>query len=179
MYFMGMFEFRQYMNAADRLQELTEEHDFIIRNAYADVHPTRIHYDFEQGKMYSESLNVADYAIWLLEMKESHFKQREYWQKRSLAFEDAMHSLSDHEKMLFEEVRANNQAAGRLHRAAIEKLKRELERVVSSRSDLNSKPEPVDFDDTVGVKEWDAKVDKMTGAELFEGYQDVVGEVVL
>lgn len=176
MYFMGMFEFRQYMNAADKLREIEEEQAVIIHRAYSDIHPTRVHFDYEQGKMYSESLNVADYAIWLIEMKESHSKHRAFWERRAAIFESAKATLSEKERELFEEVRSNSAGLGRAHRMVIEKLKKYLEKTVSDRPRRDSVKKPiVPLGD---MEEWDRKVEAMSEEELLEGYWDQI-EMVL
>lgn len=171
MYFMGMFEFRQYMNAAEKLREIQEEQELIIHNAYVDIHPTRVHFDYEQGKMYSESLNVADYAIWLIEMKESHSKHREFWKQRATAFEKVLNSLSEEEQKFFGEVKSNAPGVGRPHRMVIEKLKKELEKVVAIRLRRESAIKE-SFANVPDIEEWDKKVEAMSEAELLEGYWD-------
>lgn len=170
MYFMGMFEFKRYMDAADTLEELKQEQDAVIQGAYEDIHPTRVHYDYEQGKMFSESLNVADYAIWLIEKKESHSRHREFWERRATTFDSVKNVLSEEEKILLEEVKSSDPSIGMEHRKVIEKLKKHLERAISNRShrealvDLSTIPND--------VEEWDRKVEAMSEAELFEDYWD-------
>lgn len=149
MYFMGMYEFQQYMYAAERLEELTNLHDLTIRRAYADIHPTRMAFNTGLGKVYSESINVAEYAIWLIEMKEGHFNQREFWRLRAAAFDRVVQSLSAEDKKLLQEVKSGSSNLAVAHRVVLETLKKMLEGLISSTQELRRGEELTDYEDVI------------------------------
>ncbi|MED3554000.1 hypothetical protein [Cytobacillus praedii] len=98
---MGMYEFHQYVNAESILQELQELQELEIQRLYDDVHPTRTQYDRDQGIWYSESVNVAEYAIWLVETKERHKQHRLHYEERAISFQRALSKLTEDEQALF------------------------------------------------------------------------------
>lgn len=99
MYEMGSAELMQYVNAEMRYEELCRQQVLELHRAYADIHPTRMGFDFDQGKVFSESVNVEDYAIFLVDLKADHQRQREWWAKRIRVYRKALALLPEAERM--------------------------------------------------------------------------------
>lgn len=144
MYFMGMYEFQQYMYADEKLKEINGEHELAIRRAYADIHPTRVAFNHDLGEVYSESINVAEYAIWLIDVKEGHSKQREHWRLRTEAFGIAVSTLTSEELLLLHDVKHGALELFQSHRLVIKKLKKKLEQIIASRPSLRKEDDLVD-----------------------------------
>lgn len=98
------YEFYQYVIAADYLKDLKRMHHIEIQHLYDDIHPTRVITNSEIGKMFSESINVEDYAIWIIDTKERHKKQQAYYQHKAAVFQNALKSLTDEERHRFDEI---------------------------------------------------------------------------
>lgn len=178
MYVMGMIEFRRYMRAEERLQELRARQQEELQNAYDDIHPTRVAYDYERCETYSESLNVEDYAIWLVEIQQTHKKQRKYWIRRANAFNAALEKLSEEKQEIFKSVWINKNRPNAKYRKVQDELRNELAKVVSSTPMLQRKrPRPKEQpkeDYAISVEEWDKMVDAMPTNELYKDYIDTL-----
>ena len=72
MYRMSRSEFWQYKIAKARLKELRKLHEIELQEAYDNIHPTRTAVDYHIGRIYVESINPADYAIYLIDLQEEH-----------------------------------------------------------------------------------------------------------
>lgn len=168
-YFMGQFEFRQYVNAATRLEAIKQRHEQELQDAYDGIHPTRVCYDYEKGEFFSESLNVADYAIWLVDLKSDQEEQQEYWNVRAEAFECAKEGLSKREQQSLRDtdgVMINDMIIMR-------KVKKELEKIVASKPKLQRRRRK---NKGCSIEEWDKEVEKMNDDELLSDYVDVIGD---
>lgn len=124
--YISNYEFFQYVTAAEYLQELKRAHHIEIQRLYDDIHPTRIAYDSGLGAMFSESVNVEDYAIWMIETKEKQKKQRSYYEEKADVFKKALFSLTNEERLYFETIKQRGEIEIS-NDPVIEKLKRFLE----------------------------------------------------
>lgn len=131
---MGMYEFKQYLDSPQLLAEKQREYRLFEKRGYADIHPTRIGYDYGQGKMFKESLNVADYAIWLVESKEIIEKELEFWEQRVVMLQRAINILSDEEWLVYNDFRQDKDVNRSVIEPVLLKLKVELEIIVSVQS---------------------------------------------
>lgn len=145
---MGMYEFKQYLDSPQLLAEKQREYRLFEQRGYADIHPTRMGYDYGQGKMFKESLNVADYAIWLVESKEIIEKEVEFWEQRVVMLQKAIDTLSDDEWLSFKDFRQNKHVNRSVIEPILLKLKKELEVVISVQSIPQVLPHP-EIQDTV------------------------------
>lgn len=158
MYFMGSEEFKQYLYSEERLKELISAQELHTRRAYNDIHPTRMGYDREMGSMYSESINVADYAIWLVELKEKQQEMRGKMVERVQLLHRVLDELPGEEvdvlRRHIENCQGLNQAL--LYRA-MKHLKDRLESLLSSNHSASNQSvqRAVHIDRTAGRGEVD------------------------
>lgn len=101
MYEMSKAELQQYLYSETRYKELCKQQALELKRAYADIHPTRTGYDYGQGKIYSESINVADYAIYLIDLKADFKRHQEWWFKRVCVYRKAFSRLSVEDQKVF------------------------------------------------------------------------------
>lgn len=96
---MGSYEFYQYVNAEMILEELEQKQALEIQRLYNDIHPTMTTRD--SLSIYAVSLNVADHAIWIADLKEKHKQHRQFYINRSQVFRKVLNRLSEEEQALF------------------------------------------------------------------------------
>lgn len=97
MYFMGNEEFKQYLYSESRLEELQSSNALRVRRAYADIHPTRVAVNYDTGDVFSESVNVAEYACFLVDMKEEMKENQERLTKRVRILHEALAAMDPEE----------------------------------------------------------------------------------
>lgn len=95
------FELQTYAYAEIYLRDLKRRHEIEIQRLYDDIHPTRTQYDRDTHKWYSESINVAEYAIWIIETRERQAKELEPYKKRKAVFDKVLLQLSQEERKIF------------------------------------------------------------------------------
>lgn len=139
MYIMGLFEFKEYLQASHYLEEAVREFQLFTCRGYADIHPTRTAYDPGQGKMYKESLNVADYAIWLVESKQILLNDQEFWQRRLDALESALKTLTPEEQSIFQLFQSGAVLSRIKTEPVLIKIKTYLESLIGSNPKLQQK----------------------------------------
>lgn len=150
MYHMSESEFMQYEIAEIRLKELRSKHADELQDAYDGIHPTRTVFDYERG-VYSESVNPADYAIYLVELREEHERIEKWWELRAIAYQDALNQLAEPE-----------------HAQARKEIKGILSLLIENRPDLQRRFIPLD--DLDDIEEVDRRIDQMSMDELQEDY---------
>lgn len=170
MYRMGQSEFFQYEIASRRLKEIRIRNKQELEAAYDGIHPTRCCFDYDSGKIYSESVNPVDYAIYLVEMKEEHKRIEKYWSIRAQAFEKAQKILSEQELNHLNDTWYRNYQ----HKQSIKaKLQKELEKIIARTPEL--KRPTLNFNQLEDLEEIDRIIDNMNMDELMEDYWDKEG----
>ncbi|MBY0124499.1 hypothetical protein [Bacillus sp. S/N-304-OC-R1] len=164
MYHMSESEFMQYEQAEERLKYLRKLHASELQDAYDGIHPTRTCFDSGAGKVYWESINPVDYAIYLVELREEHDRSEKWWKLRAEAFKDAFASLTEQERFCLLENRFG-QCKERT------KLRELLSEIIATRPELQRKSIP--FDELEDIEEVDRRIDRMSDAELMDGYWDL------
>lgn len=136
MYFMGSEEFKQYLYAESKLRELDQLHRLAITRAYADIHPTRTALNIDERRFYSESINVADYAIYLVDLKDEQKRSLERYKKRVQIFHQALAEMFPDEAAT---IRAYLTDGGEMGTQAVDKaltsLKSCLEEILGAQND--------------------------------------------
>lgn len=132
MYIMGLFEFKEYLQASHYLAEANEEYRLFTHRGYADVFPTRIAIDSDQGKMFKEGLNVENYVIWLVESKDILIKDQQFWQRRLNALNKAAEFLTPDEQVVFRSYLNRSNVTREVIEPVLLKLKDQLERLIDS-----------------------------------------------
>jgi len=168
MYRMSEAEFMQCKIAERRLQELYKQHEMELQRAYDGIHPTRTCFDYEQGAVYSESVNPAEYAIYLAELREEHKRFEKWWQLRSEVYKQALDQLTDEEKQIINLGIHGNYAE---YEKVGKKLREHLNKIFDERPDLQRQSIP--FDELEDIEEVDRIIDKMSMKELLEDYWDL------
>lgn len=134
MYYMGSVEFKRYLFAKENLTELIGKQDLAIRRAYADIHPTRIVYNAAEGRAYSESLCVEDYAIWLIETKDLQKQQRIEFEGYAKTMDKALKELDKEEIILIENYKMNSPGLNQQKLvSALSKLRGILESILGAK----------------------------------------------
>ncbi|MBO1005777.1 hypothetical protein [Pseudogracilibacillus auburnensis] len=167
MYRMSESEFMQYEMAEMRLSQLKMNHAAELQQAYDNIHPTRMGFDYHLGRIFSESLNPADYAIYLVEMREEHELIEKWWGSRATAFKRAFDLLTDEQKEVF------NSLGYGMHRERLRarsEVKEHLETIVLATPELQRKVVPPEL--LEDLKEVDREIDNMSMDELMEDYWD-------
>lgn len=169
MYRMSNSEFIQYQSAERRLRELRIQHAYELQQAYDGINPTITRFDYESGSIHSESINPADYAIYLIELKEEHQRQQRWWRLRAEAYQEALQKLTEEERMdLY------GSGPYRQVDAARKKLKEILTKIVETRQDL--KRQFSSFNSFEDVEEADRQIEKMNMKELLTDYRDFMDQ---
>ncbi|WP_391119376.1 hypothetical protein [Psychrobacillus sp. L3] len=169
MYKMTDTELHRYLNATTTYERLCIEQQEELEEAYENVFGTRTSWDYEQGKIYSESLNVADYAIYLVDLKGKHKNDRELWERRIRVFKRALYCLTDEEQFIYRKSPATFKDYELYHKI-LDTLRNYLEEIVSTIPELQEKEKKF-FESASEAREvarYDAKVDKMSMLELLE-----------
>ena len=154
MYRLSETEFIQYRMAERFLNDTRQRHAIELEEAYENIHPTRTAFDYEQKKLYSESINVEEYAIYLVELQEEHKRIEKWWEIRLEAYKEA-------------DKRSNGQ---------LEKIKEILSEIISENPELQRKF-PNDFYSFEDVEEYDRRIDNMSVEELLKDYWDKDEEI--
>lgn len=166
MYRLSNAEIMYYKMATAQLEKLRHEHAVELQNAYEDIHPTITRVDYGIGTMYAESIDPADYAIYLIELREEHEQVEKWWSLRADAYADALGRLTVEDRNNLSHHKPGGYA---LNKRAQERLEDALRDVVAARPELHHKATPV-MDD---MQEMDAIIDNMNDKELFENYWDL------
>src|SRR5690625_7143467 len=95
MYKVTFSEFMQYRMAERRLNEMKLQHEAELQQAYDNIKPTITAVNYDLGQMYAESIDPAEYAIYLVELQEKHEQQQSYWRERTEVFKQALQQLED------------------------------------------------------------------------------------
>lgn len=152
MYKLSRYEFEMYKRAAFRLELLTKNHKEELQEAYENVHPTRVHYDFERGELYSESANVEKHAIYIIDLKKEQGKRERYWKERAELYERAVKEAREEQEVL-----------------------QKLEVLLNATPRLQIKRHNQIKADEVSVDEWDYLVENMSEKDLLADYIDFIG----
>ena len=144
----------QYRMAERFLNDTRKRHAMELEQAYENIHPTRTAFDYDQKRLYQESVNVEDYAIYLVELQEEHERIENWWKIRLEAYKEA-------------EKRSNGQ---------LKKIKEILSEIISENPELQRKF-PNDFYSFEDVEEYDRRIDNMSVEELLEDYWDKDEEI--
>lgn len=139
MYVMGLFEFKEYLQASQYLEEANREYQIFTRRGYADIYPTRINYDYGMKKMFKESMDVANYVIWLIESKEILEKDRQFWQRRLQALQKAVALLTPEEQEVLRLFQEGKAMSRRITEPVLLKVKDQLEKTVDASPELKEK----------------------------------------
>lgn len=132
MSYMDEMQFRRYLYAEEELKSLIQEQNLSLRRAYNDIHPTRTYVDHEVGKLYSQSINVENYAIWLAELQGTMERQRKRVIKRIQLYNKAKESLTEDQRILLKKIKMKDPSLNpKAVKALMEALEYELYIVVS------------------------------------------------
>lgn len=164
MYRVSESEFLQYDSAEYRLNQTRLENAAELKQAYDNIHPTRVCFNYSRGEVYSESINPIDYAIYLVELKEEHARIETWWEQRALTFREAYRQLTDDEKSIYE-----HGVYGRQH-SVRKKLKGILSTLLDAKPELQRRY--ISLDQMEDIEEVDRLIDKMTDEELLKDYWD-------
>lgn len=167
MYKMTEDEFQGYLDAGIRYELLYLEQQEELEEAYEDIFGTQTGWDYVNGSIYSETLNVADYAIYLVELKEKHKKVRELCERRVWVFKRAFELLTDEEKFIYR----NNSRVYKNYDSqheVLRKLQKHIEEIVSTIPDLQEKEKKFFESEREArvVAAYDRMVDKMSVDDL-------------
>jgi DNA-directed RNA polymerase specialized sigma24 family protein len=168
MYRMSNSEIKQYQSAERVLQELRIQHAYELQRAYDGIHPTISCFDYEGGSIHSESINPADYAIYLIELKEEHQRQQRWWGLRAEAYKEARKKLTEEEKRYLDIYGAGTY---KQKEAARNKLGQALIEIVETKPELRR--QTVSLDDIEDMEEADLQIEKMSMEELLKDYWDL------
>ncbi len=166
MYQLTESELLQFEMAEKRLRFLREQHARVLEQAYEDINPTLTRTDYGLGDLYTESVNPAEYAIYLIELKEDHRSLEEWWRTRANTYKKAFSKLSDEEKKTL----VSRYADYFESRQVRNKLKRVLSEIVSSQPELQRRK--AHLSELESMEEADSRIDSMSNEELLEGYWD-------
>src|SRR5699024_9145907 len=149
MYRISRFEYIQFELAEQRLAELQRKHIQELQQAYAGIHPTRTMIDYNLGVIYSESINPADYAVYLVDLQEQHERKESYWKNKSEAYKKALHQLSPGERTK-------------------ENITKKLNEIIQKQPDLQRQTYSIYQE----VEKYDEYVENISDDELFSDYHD-------
>jgi DNA-directed RNA polymerase specialized sigma24 family protein len=167
MYYLSEWEFMQYELAERRLLELRRKNKTELQEAYDGIHPTRSCFDYSIGTIFKESVNTADYAIYLVELREEHERQEEWWGLRATACREAREMLTDEERYYLDFY--DYDSYGKREKAR-KRLRESLINIISSKPELQRKPIPLD--ESEDLEEADRQIEKMSMKELLKDYWD-------
>ena len=168
MYRLTDYEYKQFERSLHYLRALQKQHNKELQQAYADIFPTRTGYDFNIGKIFSESLDPAEYAIYLVDLQEQYKRIESYWEIRREAFMNAYRMLSEEQRNNYNShIRSEREIASNL-------LRNHLDKIVNDTPKLQRKSIPIDLIES--MEEADERIEKMSNYELLKGYIDFIGE---
>jgi hypothetical protein len=167
MYRMSESEFMQFEQAEKRLRELQKNNEIELQQAYDGIHPTRVRFDYSLGTIYSESVNPADYAIYLIELREEHERQEKWWGIRAEAYREALQMLTDEDRSDLKLFGYGNYSK---RKNARKRLSEALTIVINTRTELQRRQ--ISFEEVEDLEEVDRQIDKMSMKELLEDYWD-------
>lgn len=167
MYTLSNAEFMQFKIAGKRLKELQQQHAMELQEAYDNIHPTRTGVDYGTGRMYSESVDPADYAIYLVDLQENHKEHQKWWLLRYKAYKQAMKELSPKEQNDLLNFKPGNFIK---QNEANEKLRKALNKIVDNTPMLQRSS--ILLDELDDMEEVDELIENMSEDELLEGYED-------
>ncbi|EIM05330.1 hypothetical protein A1A1_16740 [Planococcus antarcticus DSM 14505] len=150
MYVMGLFEFKEYLQSSHYLSVAVEEYERFTFRGYADIHPTRIKIDYDQGKMYKEGMNVENYVIWLVESKDILIKDQQFWQRRLNALNRALQILTPLERDIYNLFSIGKTQSRLQTEPVLLKIRDQLELLIDSSPVLKERSlddEDADFDE--------------------------------
>lgn len=168
MYQMTRTEFRQYDTAEKQLLLTKEEHRLKLLEAYAKIHPTRSCFDYDAGKIYSESVNPADFAIYLADLQAEYKQAEEWWELRAELYHEGTKRLSAEEQAA---LKANNDFRQVKH--VKNKLRSVLSEMIAERPDLQRASSFI-ADELESMEEADDLIEEMPEEELLEDYIDFI-----
>ncbi len=106
MRFMNKHDFSMYERAEGHMEYLRRAHAEEVEAAYDNIHPTRSCFDYDTGKIISESINPCDYAIYLIDLQNRHEREKKWWEEKARIYKSAYESLTDEEQQDWEESRS-------------------------------------------------------------------------
>jgi hypothetical protein len=168
MYYMSESEFMQYETAEKQFNDIRKQHAVELKQAYDGIHPTRARFDYEQRRIYCESVNPADYAIYLVELREEHERIEKWWSLRATAYRESLEMLTNEERNSFHLCGYSNYEK---HEKARKGLREVLTKIVATRPDLQR--QSIQFDELEDLDEVDRQIDKLSMEELLENYWDL------
>jgi hypothetical protein len=168
MYQVTKGEFMQYEAAEEQWLRLRRLHRLELVEAYACIHPTRSCFDYDAGKIYSESVNPADYAVYLADLQAEQKKSEEWWYSRAGLYCEAVKRLSPEEHAI---LKAENDF--RQVRSVKNKLRGILSEMIAERPDLQRASSFI-ADELESMEEADELIGEMSEEELLEDYIDFI-----
>lgn len=156
MYKLTRVEFMQYIIAERRLNELKQKHKAELEQAYDNIHPTKTGVNYDIGVMYAESIDPADYAVFLVELQEKHEQRESYWLERVKALKKAVNQLTEEEKSKINSTKVR------------QKTMSLLSEIIAENPRLRRNYRDVHQD----IREFDKQIESMTKEELLEDYED-------
>jgi|SRR5690625_2338685 len=156
MYKVTFSEFMQYRMAERRLNEMKLQHEAELQQAYDNIKPTITAVNYDLGQMYAESIDPAEYAIYLVELQEKHEQQQSYWRERTEVFKRALQQLDEQERQNINDPRIRH------------KLIDILSGIVAGKPNLRRNYKPLHDD----LKQYDEQIESMNEAELLQDYED-------
>jgi uncharacterized protein (DUF952 family) len=172
MYFMSAKEFQTYEVAERQLEHLRQVHAEEIEAAYDNIHPTRSCFDYDTGKIISESINPCDYAIYLLDMRKVHEKEENWWEERARIFKIAYESLTEKERQDWEEFRPSA-LFNKLRELLLQQIQTEIETFTDEENSANYERY---IQENRALIEADKEIDKMSMKEIMKDYADFTAE---
>lgn len=104
---LGQTEFLEYLYAEKGYDELIYEQRLRLTRIYDDVCPTITGFDYDGGRIFSTSINVADYAIAIVEVREWMEKERIKQFRKVCVYRQAFERLNPVEQAMIEQYKAN------------------------------------------------------------------------
>lgn len=168
MYQIQDYEFFQYETAEFRLKRMREQSIAQLNQAYRDIHPTRSCFNYDTGKIYSESIDPADYAVYLADLQAEHKKAEEWWRLRAELYREGTKRLSAEERAVLE---ADNDFLQVM--LVKNKLRSILSEMIAERPDLQ-RVSSFTEDELESMDEADEEIDKMSMKEVMKDYVDLI-----
>lgn len=168
MYQIQDYEFFQYETAEMRWRKIREQNLMQLNQAYEDIHPTRSCFDYDTGKIYSESIDPADYAVYLADLQAENKKAEEWWRSRAELYREGTKRLSEEERAVLE---ADNDFLQ--VRFVKHKLRSILSEMIAERPDLQRESSFTE-DELESMDEADKEIDKMSMKEITKDYVDLI-----
>ncbi|RYI25080.1 hypothetical protein EVU96_25030 [Bacillus infantis] len=94
----GLYELKQYADAAFEHAGLVLERDTLIQALYDDISPTMVSIDYNTGEAYTVSYHPETTAINIISVKDRFQKMIDKVERKARLFGAAMENLTDRER---------------------------------------------------------------------------------